>query len=127
MRIHLKIPRQIYQKMMTDLARPHAFAFERIGFCRVKIGNRGGATQFVFITDYWPVPDDQYIRDDFAGARINNIAIRAALQSSLSTGDGILHVHMHDFPGVPNFSPMDLDEIPRNIKSLTFVNADMPH
>lgn len=127
MRIHLKIPRQIYQKMMTDLGRPHAFAFERIGFCRVKIGNRGGATQFVFITDYWPVPDDQYIRDDFAGARINNIAIRAALQSSLSTGDGMLHVHMHDFPGVPNFSPMDLDEIPRIIKSLTFVNADMPH
>jgi len=127
MKIQLKIPRQIYQRIMADIASPHPFAYERIGFCRVRIGDRGASTQFIFVTDYWPVPDDQYIPDDFAGARINNQAIRSALQASLSSGDGIFHVHMHDHSGVPDFGSMDLEEIPRIVESLTFANADVPH
>lgn len=123
----LKIPRQIYQAMMADLVRPHSFAFERIGFCRVRIGNRDADTRLIFVVDYWPVQDDQYIPDDFAGARINSHAIRAALQTAMNTGDGVLHVHMHDFPGLPGFSLMDREEIPRIVKSLTFANADAPH
>ncbi len=127
MTVHLKIPHHIYQKMIIDLARPHSFAFERIGFLRCKIGNRKASAQLILAADYWPVPDDQYVPDEFSGARINSQAIRDALQTAFSTGDGIFHVHMHDFPGIPVFSLMDCEEIPRVVESLTFANPEMPH
>lgn len=126
-KIQLKIPRQLYSLMLADLARPHPYAYERIGFCRVRLGNRGGTTELLLVTDYWPVEDDQYIPDEFSGARINNLAIRTALQTSISSDEGIFHVHMHDFPGIPRFSRMDLEEIPRIIESLTHANPAMPH
>lgn len=127
MKITMRIPRQVYQTMMADLARPHEFAFERVGFCRVKLGSRGQDTQYVMISGYWPVPDEHYIPDDYAGARINRQAIRNALQTSLSTGDGIFHVHMHDHAGEPGFSWMDRQEITRIVESLSCANAAMPH
>ncbi len=125
--MNIKIPQQIYRQMMDDLARPHSFAHERIGFCRVRIGNRGSSTQFAFVSDYWSVPDDQYIPDESSGARINSDAIRHALQTTISAEEGVFHVHMHDWPGLPRFSPMDMDEIPRIVQSLTFANAEVPH
>lgn len=127
MNIHLKIPRPLYQQMLADLARPHSFAYERIGFCRVRIGNVVGATKYALVTHYWPVPDEQYIPDEFSGARIDNVAIRGALQESMNSGEGIFHVHLHDFPGYPRFSIMDLREIPRIVESLTYANGDVPH
>lgn len=127
MKTQLKIPRQLYQKMMADLVRPHAFAWERIGFCRIKIGNRGRTTELLFVTDYWPVPDNQYIRDQYVGARIDGDAIRTAMQTAHDTGDGIMHVHLHDVAGVPRFSLTDMEEIPRVVQTLTYVNAKMPH
>lgn len=127
MKTHLRIPRQIYQLMMADLGRPHSHAYERIGFCKIRLGSRGAATQYLLVTGYWPVADDQYIEDEYSGARINSTAIRTALQTSLTTGDGILHVHMHDFPGLPRFGKMDLEEIPRIVESLRNINHDMPH
>lgn len=58
---------------MADLARPHEHALERVGYCRVKYGNRGAVEQLILVVDYWTVPDDQYVPDDFP-ARINNVA-----------------------------------------------------
>ncbi len=127
MTTRLKIPRRIYLEMMRDLARRHEFAYERVGFCRVKLGNREGDNKYLFVVDYWPVADQNYIPDAYAGARINSQAIREALQTTLTTGDGILHVHLHDFPFPPRFSIMDQAEIPRVVESLVSANPNMPH
>lgn len=124
--ITLRIPQKLYQKILADLGRPHSFAYERIGFARIKLGNKGAANQLLLMVDYWAVPDEQYLHDEFAGARINSDAIRAAMQVALSTGDGVMHVHMHDFPGTPAFSLLDRDEIPRLVQSLVYANSKSP-
>jgi len=127
MKTQVRIARQLYNRIMADMGRPHSFAYERIGFCRARIGNEKSSNPIIFLTEYWSVPDDQYIADEYAGARINSEAIRNALQSSLSDDVGIFHIHMHDFPGIPSFSPMDRREIPRIVQSLTFTNPGVPH
>lgn len=127
MTAHLKIPTRIYKTMLADLARPHPYAYERIGFCRVRLGNRRGETKLLLVTDYWAVDDRDYIPDENSGARINNVAIRNALQTSLDTGEGVFHVHLHDFAGVPKFSQMDNQEIPRIVESLAATNPEIAH
>ncbi len=93
MKIQVRIARQLYNRIMADMGRPHSFAYERIGFCRARIGNENSSNPIIFLTEYWSVPDDQYIADEYAGARINSEAIRNALQSSLSDDVGIFHIH----------------------------------
>lgn len=124
--ITLRIPQKLYQKILADLGRPHSFANERIGFARIKSGNLGAANQLLLMVDYWDVPDEQYLPDEFAGARINSNAIRNAMQVALSTGDGVMHVHMHDFAGFPEFSQLDRAEIPRLVQSLVYANSKAP-
>ena len=128
MTTHMKIPTRIYRTMLADLVRPHPFAYERIGFCQVRLGNKkgNGVTQLC-VSDYWAVDDNDYIQDETCGARINNTAIRKALQTSLDTGEGIFHVHLHDFAGTPEFSRMDNREIPRIVESLAATCSEMAH
>jgi hypothetical protein len=126
-RITLRIPREIHESLIRSLHEPHPFASERIAFCRVAVGNRGHEHTLVLVTEYWSVPDDQYVDDPLSGARINSTAIRNAMQQILDTGRGVLHVHCHDYPGLPEFSPMDRAETPRLVQSFQHVNGNMPH
>lgn len=127
MRVGIKISRGLYIKVLSDLRRPHEFAYERVGFLTAKLGNRSGEHQLVFLTDYHSVPDDQYIDDPGSGARINSVAIREAMQRVLDTGDGSFHVHLHDHSGKPGFGEMDQEEIPRVVSGLRVAGPVAPH
>lgn len=117
MNVTVKVMAELHERVLADLRRPHAIAYERVGFLSAKVGNRNGENLLVFLVDYFPVPDECYIKDVEVGARIDSVAIRMAMQHVLDTGNGIFHVHLHDWTGEPGFSPTDLREIPPIIDS----------
>jgi hypothetical protein len=127
MTVHVRTPRELYTRMRGDLARKHKFAYERVGFLSAKLGNRRGNESLVLFNDYHPVPDDQYIDDPYSGARINEVAIREAMQRVLDTGSGSFHVHWHAHRGGPGFSSMDLEETPRIVSSLRVAGPGQAH
>jgi hypothetical protein len=119
--------KQLYVRVREDLARGHEFAYERIGFLSAKLGNQSGDEPLVLFTNYYAVPDNQYIDDPHSGARINSTAIREAMQLVLDTGVGLFHVHTHGGHGKPGFSYMDLEETPRIVSSLQVAGPTQAH
>jgi hypothetical protein len=81
----------------------------------------------VLFTNYYPVPDEQYIDDCYSGARINSDAIREAMQRVLDTRNGLFHVHSHGGCGKSAFSFMDLEETPRIVSSLQVAGPTQAH
>ncbi|MGI8835651.1 MAG: hypothetical protein ACR2H4_03320 [Pyrinomonadaceae bacterium] len=125
--VRFKFLRQLYLRVREDLARTHEFAYERVGFISARLGNLTSAEPLVLFTNYYPVPDDQYIDDRYSGARINSTAIREAMQCVLDSGEGLFHVHCHAHKGRPGFSSMDLDETPRIVSSLQVAGPTQAH
>ena len=128
MKVYLRIPRQICELMRIDLARPHAFADERIGFARAMTGMVAGGI-VVLLNAYLPIPDDQYLEDPNVGARINGAAIRGAMQDILDHGvtHGMFHVHMHFRRGRTGMSRTDAEEIPKLVRSFGNLASQVPH
>lgn len=110
MRIALRIPGEIVEIMLTDLRRPHAFAYERVGFlfCRQASLSPG---KLLLAHKYHPIPDAYYIEDSTVGAKFNASAIREAMQFALSEQLSALHVHLHDHAGSPRMSSVDTREM----------------
>jgi hypothetical protein len=127
MTVHARLARDLYDQVRADLIRPHPHAGERVGFLYARLGNAGTDHPIIIFTRYVPLADDRYIRDPFAGARIDGTAIREAMQGVLSQGEGVFHVHIHEWPGEPGWSPMDLRELPRLIPGFKAVGPKLPH
>lgn len=125
--VRLRIPRRLLDVVRTDLARPHAVAYERVGFLTCRLGTASDGELLVLATNYLPVDDTHYLCDKAVGAKINGDAIRAAMQHVLDTGDGLLHVHGHEGRGIPSLSPTDRRELPRLVQSLRIVGPDAAH
>jgi ThiF family protein len=125
--VRLRLTRGLTDQMLVDLRRPHPFAFERIGFLSVVTGKADGGDLLVLGSEYRPVADEHYLRDATVGARIGAQAIREALRQVLQTGRGLLHVHLHDFPGPAGFSPQDLMDQPRLVESFVHGNPAVSH
>lgn len=124
----LKIPKGLFNKMLDDLKRPHAFALERIGFISTKHKKLSNGSVIIFGVDYFSVDDENYIDDDEVGARINSTAIRIAMQMVLDSGNGCFHVHFHVLSfGIPEFSDIDFVDNPEIVKSFTYVNRSQVH
>jgi hypothetical protein len=117
MPVAIHLPRDLYQGVLADLRRPHAHAAVRIGFLYGRLVDG----PLIVMTRYVPVPDEQYVVDDTVGARINGDAIRAAMQGVLDSGDGVFHTHIHEWPGTPEFSQTDDEEMPRLIPAFRAV------
>lgn len=118
--IRLRLPETLARTMLEDLRRPHAFAFERVGFlcCKQSTVPSG---QLLLAYRYVPVPDEHYIPDDSVGARFDSAAIRAGMQLALTEKAAVFHVHVHEHTGVPRLSRVD----EREMKALMpcFVNV----
>jgi hypothetical protein len=126
MNTDIRMTRGLYDTMRRDLARPHNFAAERVGFVRAALGG-GYESVIVLLMSYWPVPDDQYVNDPYVGARISGIAIRGAMQDVLSGTHGLFHVHLHDHIGRTKLSRTDQAEIPKLVSSFRHVGASQAH
>ena len=87
MSVRCRVPDQLYRRVREDLARPHEFAAERVGFLWARLGNRVGDERLVLFRGYHAVPDDQYIDDPRSGARIKSTDILEAMQRFLDSGD----------------------------------------
>lgn len=121
MTVELRIPGAIRTEAMKDLARPHPFAFERVGFFATRTILLGSDHHLVLVTRYQPVPDDHYIDDNSVGACIGGDAIRAAMQRVIDEGKGQLHVHLHDHAGPTGPSLTDSKGLPPVVRSLATV------
>lgn len=126
-RVTLRLPKTLVDRMRADLRRPHPFAYERIGFVSVASGEGENGELLVIAAEYHPVGDDQYVVSPGVGARIGTVAIREAVNRALTSGRGVIHVHLHDHDGVPEFSGTDIDEQPRLVESLHAVAPGRPH
>lgn len=123
----IRMPTELIATLKADLARPHPFATERIGFLEAALGNRGEPEELILAARYLTVPDDGYIDDPRVGARIGADTIRRIVERALSWQFGIFHVHMHDHDGCPRLSATDHREIPPIVRSLRVVAPDRAH
>jgi proteasome lid subunit RPN8/RPN11 len=126
MTVHLKITRRLMETIRRDLARPHRFAYERVGFVSAGISS----TDFdlwVLARSYRTVADEDYIPDPSVGAMIGPDAIRKALQWAMSESVAIFHVHTHGGCGRPRFSGIDLREQARFVPNFLQIAPQCPH
>jgi hypothetical protein len=124
--IHFKITRRLFNRIHSDLVRPHAFAFERVGFITARAGAvRGGIV--LLAADYLPIADEDYLDQPGYGALMGPAAIRQALQYTFSHPVGILHVHSHGHKGRPRFSKIDEREMRMFVPDFFNARSDMPH
>lgn len=84
-------------------------------------------TLIILASLYSPVSDRDYIEDPTVGARIGSAAIRTAMQRSLDSGMGVLHVHMHEGRGHPCFSITDRKSMNRLMPAFFNVAPNVPH
>jgi len=113
MRIEIRLTRVLYEQVLKDLLRPHPHADERVGFLSAKLGSLGGKGMLVIFTNYFAVPDSNYMYDPEVGARINGASIRTVMQRILDTKEGAFHVHIHSFlsNGRLVFSRTDMQDL----------------
>jgi molybdopterin/thiamine biosynthesis adenylyltransferase len=127
MRTIIRISEVLTADIKADLARKHAFAFERIGFAIGKAKAIDKDTELICITEYFPVKDQDYLHDSSVGARINANAIREAMQLAMDRKCSIFHVHMHEGANTPEFSYTDLKELPGIVGAMLNANPDATH
>lgn len=123
----LRLPKPLVDLMRRDLRRPHPFAFERVGFLSVTTAEAEAGERLVLGVEYHAVPDAQYVESRGVGARIGVEAIRGVVHRAMTSGNGIVHVHLHDHQGVPAFSGTDALEQPMLVKSLAGIAARETH
>jgi len=123
----LRLPKALVDRMRSDLRRPHPFAFERVGFLSVATADAEAGERLVLGAEYHSVPDEYYVDGRGAGARIGVEAVRGVMHRAMTSGRGILHVHLHDHRGVPEFSPTDSTEQPLLVQSVARVAPQETH
>jgi hypothetical protein len=129
MKTIFRITKKMLDRVKIDLARPHPFAFERVGFIYVRLGTIPKG-YLVLATEYQSVRDTHYVKPDpgdKVGAIINRYAITEAMQKSLNTDEGIFHVHVHDFGSYSAFSDVDLQSLNELIPSFYNISQNVLH
>src|SRR4051794_18546912 len=81
MTLNLRLPELLIRHMRTDLARPHPFAAERVGFVSCRVADLAGGVVLLG-HGYHPVEDDDYVDHPRFPAMMGSGAIRKALQLS---------------------------------------------
>jgi hypothetical protein len=126
MNILFKATDDFMVRVRKDLSRAHSFADERVGFIAVR-ATMAAEQLVLLVQDYYPVADEDYIRDPSIGAMISQEAFRRMLEIALLNQVGIFHVHQHLFPGRLWFSSIDLREQVRFVPDFFKVRPNMPH
>lgn len=127
MKAHLRITREVLANVRTDLARPHVFAHERVGFIACKFGAIQNDAIVILAHSYYPVADEDYIPDPRYGALIGSDAFRKVFQLAYSKNIGLFHTHLHPHQGVPRPSRIDLRETAKFVPDFFNVRPGLPH
>jgi hypothetical protein len=126
MSVRFKITRQLLESIRRDLARPHPFAYERVGFISAGLSSAFDDL-WVLARGYRGVADDDYLWDPSVGAMMGPDAIRKALQWAMTEGVAIFHVHTHGGHGQPGFSGVDLREQAKFVPNFFQIAPQCPH
>ena len=122
-----KLRKDTLSEIRADMARPHAYAFERIGCLFTVIVNERSDQPVILATRYAPVAEDAYVRDKSIGARISSAAIRGMMQQVLDSRHGAFLVHLHDHSGYPSLSGTDQKELLPLVPSLRNAEPNAAH
>lgn len=127
MSIYFKITNTLLSEIRKDLVRPHAFAFERVGFIACRVGKIGSDSWVMLGSKYYLVEDDHYIEDYTVGAKIGSNAIRKMIQLAYDEPVSIIHIHEHPHYGVPELGSTDKREMAKLIPNFWHVRPNLPH
>ena len=127
MTVTFKLTRRLWKAILADLRRPHAFARERVGWLRCRVGDAPDGGLILLAHDYHPVADGDYVRDESVGAMMGSTAIRKAMQLAVNQDVSIFHVHLHDHDGSTGFSNTDQRETAKFVPDFWHVRPDRPH
>jgi hypothetical protein len=130
MKTEIKLIGNLYNQVLQDLARPHPFAAERVGFVFGRMGTLTDRGIVILLNRYHSIPDNQYIEDSTVGARIDSEAITWAMQAvyhGRPTREGLFHVHVHGHKGETGMSAVDSREISKIILGLQSVGRAAVH
>lgn len=123
----LKIPSALADLARDDLRRPHPFAFERVGFLYARVGALPEGGCLLLAYEYHDVPDQAYVKDPYAGARISDQGFRPARQAALAGNVSVIHVHLHNHHGRPRASEIDLEESDHFMPDFLKIAPALPH
>jgi len=126
MTIHFKINRSLLETIRRDLARPHHFARERVGFLSAGLSSAADDL-WILVRSYRPVAEGDYLDDPSVGAMMGPDAIRKALQWAMAEGVAIFHAHTHCGRGQPGFSGVDLREQAKFVPNFFQLAPQCPH
>ncbi|MGL4239436.1 hypothetical protein [Tabrizicola sp.] len=126
MTVCVKIDGRLLDAVRGDLERPHAFAYERVGFFTAGAADLEGRLHLMIQT-YTPVADEDYEVDRKVGAKIGSAAMRKAVQSAYRPAASLLHVHSHGGRGKPRFSGVDLHSANYFVPGFFETTPRMPH
>jgi len=126
MKVTIKISGRMLDEVRIDLARPHPFAWERVGFLTASAAKipRG---LLLLVDKYLSVEDEDYEQNDIVGAQIGSDAMRKAVQLAYRPKRALLHIHTHGGYGKPHFSGVDLRSADEFIPGLFSPIPSMPH
>jgi hypothetical protein len=124
--VQLRITRHLLHTVRLNLARPHPFAYERVGFLAAGLSSRANDL-WVLVRSYRAVADGDYLHDHSVGAMMGPEAIRKALQWAMSENVAVFHVHAHSGRGHPRFSGLDLREQAKFVPNFFHVAPQCPH
>jgi hypothetical protein len=130
MKIEIRLTGRMYQSILDDLKRRHAFAAERVGFAMSRKGTLANGGSLVLLNRYYPIPDEQYLDDPTVGARIGPEAITWAMQAvyfGRARHEGLWHVHLHSLCGRTGMSGVDRREIPKLVPGFQSVGKNGTH
>jgi proteasome lid subunit RPN8/RPN11 len=127
MRAEFRISRALFGQILSDLARPHPVADERVGFVFCRFGMAIAARTLILAHEYMAVLDDEYIDSRAFGALIRGSAFRRALEFTLTEPFGIFHIHLHPHYGPPKPSRIDLNESRKFVPDFFHVQSQLPH
>lgn len=128
--VQIRMTGSLHYRIHQDLARPHPFAAERVGFAFGRLGTLADEGKLILLTRYQSIPDEQYIEDETVGARIGSEAMTWAMQAvyhGRSSREGIFHVHVHPHAGRTGMSRTDAREIPKLMPGFQSVGREAAH
>jgi hypothetical protein len=126
MKITFKITSALLATIRKDLQRLHPFAFERVGF--IAAGLAAAHDELLILArTYWPLRDDDYLKDQKVGAMMGADAIRRARQWAMDERQAIFHVHSHGGQGIPGFSGIDARENAKFVPNFVSVAPQCVH
>lgn len=99
----IKFKGNLLEEIREDLKRHSSVSYERVGFLFGEFSNG-----LLCFDEYFPVSDEDYVKDERYGAVFNKEAIKKVLSLILKSGKSCFQIHEHsEFYGA-NFSPIDL-------------------